>query len=333
MKARHSPLKVHIHVIVGCVLALVLLLLQASDVMTLPVAAAMGDTGQRIEGQVRPADDERVRVEATDEIPWRAIADLDVHFSGDIFGSFKTCTGFFVAPRIVVTSAHCIYDHQRNGYADEVKIMPGRNGRRQPLGSQTVSTDALYVPQRWIELRGGGDMHASEYDYGIITLPDETLGNQVGFWFNLAGTDELPGHLVNVSGYPSDKFDLACPLLREGCQLWTDAGYVSFKDELPRLAYYDAYTVKGQSGSPVWYVDDDGIYNVVAINTGAVYAVLSAGPRVTESMQQDIILRSQVQPTGPVSSPEQVIRTLFEAVKALDVDAALEAVAALLNDL
>lgn len=197
--------------------------------------------------------DERVRVEATTEFPWRAIADLDVTFPNGTV----TCTGFFVGPHTVATAGHCVYDPQTGEWASSIKVMPGRNSFDMPFGSETVYASSLRASSQWANLGN------PEYDYGAIVLPNNELGNQVGsFKLMVLSDEELPGRLVNISGYPADKFDLAC-LLIPGCQLWLDGDPVATIS--PKIINYGADTYGGQSGSPVWYFD--AFWNVIAIHT------------------------------------------------------------------
>jgi len=287
-------------------LMLLVLLLPCSDI-GLPAVVGYNVVDATNEPAIL-TDDERVRVEATSEIPWRAIVDLDIRFQGAIFDR-GTCTGFFIGPRTVVTSAHCIYNHERNGYAAAVKVMPGRNSDFLPFGSQEVSLSSalnpFYVPQQWVDhgASSANDWRAQESDYGVITLPDDTLGSKVGPpWFDLLSVSEdaLEGIVANVSGYPSDKSDPECDgtLIKRipGCQLWTDGGRViDVKPELddenndakPNTIIVDAYMAEGQSGSPIWYYDGSS-YNVVGIarsknNRGA------GGPWITEEVKRNIL--------------------------------------------
>jgi V8-like Glu-specific endopeptidase len=81
-----------------------------------------------------------------------------------------------------------------------------------------------------------------EYDYGAIILPNNTLGNRVG-WFGFAdlSTSSLRNLLINNSGYPADK-----PF---GTQ-WFNAGRISRVTD--RKLFYMVDTYGGQSGSAIW---------------------------------------------------------------------------------
>lgn len=230
-----------------------------------------------IDGVIEP--DERVRIEATTEFPWRAIADLDVHFPNGV----GTCTGFFIGPRIVATAGHCIFNSAEGGWAISIKVMPGRNSSSLPYGSQIVSTASLHVPSQWVDLNNSG------YDYGAIILPDAILGSQTG-WFNLISlTDsDLTNRLFNIAGYPADKPDSACSII-PACQLWLDAESIGFVTD--RIVSYAVDTYGGQSGSPVWYFD--GGWYVAAIHTNGYESPICAtglncGTRITDAVLREI---------------------------------------------
>jgi glutamyl endopeptidase len=209
------------------------------------------DQGQSIDGVI--GDDNRVRVEATTEFPWRAIADIDVYFPENTV----TCTGFFIGPHTVATAGHCIFNSNEGGWATSVKIMPGRNSFSTPFGSQTVSTNNLRAPTQWV------DSNNPEYDYGAIILTNDTIGKQVGWYkYESLTDDELLGQLINVSGYPGDKPDPACMIL-PACQLWRDTDPITAVRS--RIINYAADTYSGQSGSPVWFFD--GYWKAVGIHT------------------------------------------------------------------
>ena len=97
----------------------------------------------------------------------------------------------------------------------------------------------------------------SQFDYGAIILPNDQLGNFVG-WFELEVVDDagLNGLLVNLSGYPGDK--------HLGTQ-WFMGGSVTSVEE--KRILYMVELIGGQSGSPVWRLRD-GQQNAVGIHYG-----------------------------------------------------------------
>jgi V8-like Glu-specific endopeptidase len=176
--------------------------------------------------------DDRVQITATTSIPWRWICQLVITMAN---GGQSRCTGWFIGPCTVMTAGHCVFSHSAGGWARRIEVIPGMNGGSRPYGSQ-IGTSFRSV-QGWTG--GSGDPN---YDYGAIILPNSTLGNRVG-WFGFAAlTDSsLQNLLVNNSGYPGDK-----PF---GTQ-WFNAGRIT--NVTSRKIYYMIDTFGGQSGSPVW---------------------------------------------------------------------------------
>lgn len=207
----------------------------------------------------RPAtvigSDSRVRIANTTDEPWRRIADLDVKQAD---GSWATCTGFFLGPRVVATAGHCVFNFDFGGWAQEIKVTPGRDGSLQPYGSSTSSD--LWTIGGWLE------SGLTDYDFGAIVLPDDSLGNQVGWfesgYYSDAHVLAATGHLA---GYPDDKSDPACAAI-PACQLWLDSDPVRAVSTWIVSYEIDTY---GEDGSPVW--EDDGAHRrVIAIHTSDV---------------------------------------------------------------
>ena len=174
--------------------------------------------------------DDRVRITATNLIPWRWVCHLRIRTKDDKnFG----CTGFLIGPHTVITAGHCVYHHSHGGWPKHIDVMPGRNASNLPYGS--VRATSFRSVKGWV------NNHNANYDYGAIILPTE-LGNRTG-WFGFAcyNSSTLLHMLVNNSGYPGDK-----PV---GTQ-WFNANEIS--QVTSRKLHYYIDTMGGQSGSPVW---------------------------------------------------------------------------------
>ncbi|MEM7332063.1 MAG: serine protease [Chloroflexota bacterium] len=175
--------------------------------------------------------DDRVRVNATAAIPWRMVCQLIITRSD---GSPSGGTGWFIGPRTIMTAGHCVYKHDAGGWAQRIEVIPGLNGTLQPFGSAVGTSFRSVIG--WI------DEHKPEYDYGCIILPDDTLGNRVG-WFGFAALSDnsLNRLLVNNCGYAQDK-----PM---GTQ-WFNAGRIT--DINSQRLFYMLDTFNRHSGSPIW---------------------------------------------------------------------------------
>jgi glutamyl endopeptidase len=126
-------------------------------------------------------------------------------------------------------------------------VIPGMSGTSRPFGSQVGTSFRSVVG--WTV---NGD---PEYDYGAIILPNNNLGNTVG-WFGFAAlTDtELQNLLANTAGYPGDQ-----PF----GTMWFNAGTIT--QVTARRLQYMIDTFGGQSGSAVWRLQN-GLRHAVGIH-------------------------------------------------------------------
>ena len=175
--------------------------------------------------------DDRVQISPATAVPWRWICQLIITMAN---GGISRCTGWFIGPHTVMTAGHCVFSHGAGGWAKEIEVIPGMDAASRPFGSQKSTTFRSVI--------GWTKNQDQNYDYGAIILPNNDLGNRVG-WFGFAVlTDSaLNNLLVNNSGYPADN--------PYGTQ-WFNAGRTN--NVTARKFYYMIDTYGGQSGSPVW---------------------------------------------------------------------------------
>lgn len=114
--------------------------------------------------------DDRVQITNTTAPPWRWNAKLEVCFPSACGG----CTGWFVGPHTVATAGHCVYNASYGGWAISIRVIPAKNGFSEPYGSQYCSN--LWSVGGWV------NSALDEYDYGALILPNDTLGNLVGWY-------------------------------------------------------------------------------------------------------------------------------------------------------
>ena len=190
--------------------------------------------------------DDRVQIGNTQDFPWRCICALNIA-GGD--GTRWIGTGWFAGPRTVITAGHCVYMHSHGGWVTSIEVIPGCNDGQRPYDS-TVATSFRSV-------KGWTEKQMRDYDYGAIILPAEgALGTIVGsFGIINLGDSDLTGHKLNLSGYPSDK--------TRGTQ-WFHAR--ALDSITARTLVYSIDTAGGQSGSPVWRLEN-GERHVVGIHT------------------------------------------------------------------
>ncbi len=197
--------------------------------------------------------DNRTRVTNTTAFPNRAIVHLDIRYPSSGTSRFG-CTGFLVSADTVVTAGHCVYDHDRGGWATSITASPGRNDASYPYNSYRGTT--FHSVTGWT--RDG----EREYDYGAIKL-NGTPGNTTG-WFgyrttNGSNLDPL-GQRFIVTGYPCTP-----PQSARWGTMWRDTGSVSAVYE--RTLRHNADTTGCQSGSPFYKNYTDNGWSAIAIHT------------------------------------------------------------------
>ncbi len=235
-----------------------------------------GDRELEIIGQ-----DDRILTSNTTDAPFRYVCDLEYTHPGGGLRSHRT--GVLIGPRTVLTVGHALRERvgkdrklERMREPGRMRIIPGRNGSSEPLGSTRASRFIL----------APGFSRGTATDYGIIHLA-APIGTRVGFWTrryarnpgDSVGTSILAGSLpmapgklpVNLSGYPSDrpagkKLSCSNPGAGNRCRPTprTQAGrsalcgtfqYRAFdltaQIENGKLRYFND-TCPGHSGSPVW---------------------------------------------------------------------------------
>lgn len=145
--------------------------------------------------------DERERVTPTTELPAAAVTLLVGEFPN---GTVFACSGTLIAPRVVLTSAHCLYQPEEGGWFDRLLVAPGADRSLAdivtPFGV-AAANDAV-VPRGWAEERDD-----VTFDFGLVWL-GEAIGERSGT-LPLVQLDDStlldPSFRYFVLGYPGDK--------------------------------------------------------------------------------------------------------------------------------
>ena len=209
---------------------------------------------------------DRVRITDVTQSPWRKICDLLIT-AGD--GTLHSGTAWFISPRTLVTAGHCISvfspEIPAHGMVRSILVMPARNGENDaahsPFGWVEVPQENLRVHPNW---ENNGDIN---FDYGAIILPADAplLGGQTGFFgYGHFLDQDLDESAPTLSGYPDN--------VPEGTQ-WRETNLI--KQVTPTRVFYDIFTFFGQSGSPVFFRNNNrqiacAIHNFgdVSLNSG-----------------------------------------------------------------
>lgn len=199
--------------------------------------------------------DNRVKVQNTTIFPWRAICSLRIQAAN---GQRFIGTGWLISPRTVITAGHCVFLHDAGGWARSIEVIPGLNGTARPFGSHVGTS--LRSTTGWTQGKN------RNFDYGAIILPQgHRPGAQTGT-FGFAARDDafLRAAALNLSGYPGDK---------GGLTQWFHAQRA--KSVSDRVITYDIDTAGGQSGAPVWVLQN-GVRTAVGVHTNGASSGNSA---------------------------------------------------------
>ncbi|MDZ8139279.1 MAG: trypsin-like serine protease [Nostoc sp. DedQUE04] len=206
--------------------------------------------------------DGRTKVSNTTTSPFSAIGKMRISWKGPD-GVINTAddiiingSGAMIDSYHFLTAGHCVYDTRYGGWADKIEVMLGSKGNiiaGTNRADYEYYSEAKSVYTRSFDGWTQGDQTKSEtfqYDIGLVTL-DRNIGNFTG-WFNYGYDDNLSsGTLMNVTGYPSDKFDSNSDGKFDNYDMWTQSGKItSTTDSILRSNELDI--LPGNSGGPLW---------------------------------------------------------------------------------
>lgn len=204
----------------------------------------LDDTQYDFKKEVIIGTDDRKQINPTVSIPWRTICSLVMKTKT---GKTYIGTGFLVGPGTVITAGHCVYFHEEGGWPEYIDVIPGRNGSLKTYG--TIRAKTFRSVTGWTKDKNRNT------DYGAIIL-NTKIGNTVGYFGYAYKNDAfIKSKDLNLSGYPGDK---------GGTTQWYH--HKLTKSVNSRVITYDIDTMGGQSGSPVWYIENGNRF-VIGIHT------------------------------------------------------------------
>ncbi|WP_455334871.1 trypsin-like serine peptidase [Enterococcus villorum] len=187
--------------------------------------------------------DDRTRVTDTTQAPYNSMTFIA---ADGVPGSVAV-----IGKNTVLTAAHVVKNIRENPNKSSIYVIPGRDGSNYSYGKFKIKS--IHIPQSYINKPNANS------DIAVLTiepLNNKSIGEVVPILsYRLTNTVAEGTNLI-TTGFPGDK---------PWGTMWTAKG-VSLNQTSARL-FYTMDTAGGQSGSPVYNLDNE----IIAVHTNGGY--------------------------------------------------------------
>jgi protease YdgD len=219
---------------------------------------------------------------------WNAVGRLNL-------GTTGFCTGTLIAPDLVLTAAHCMFNKQTGAHNDprDIEFQAGlRNGRAEAyrhIARAVVHPDYIYS--------GESDLDRTAYDVALLQL-DQPI-RQPSIQPIATAPSPAVGDEVGVVSYAQDRAD--APSLQQICHVL---------DASAKVLVLSCDVDFGSSGAPIFAIHN-GIPEVVSVVSAKAESdgkKVSLGMVLPEPLA--VLMAELAKETKPVSLSGSKVRTL-----------------------